>query len=95
MLLGGVLKKLDFLGTCPISGGVHPPPAEKFRFFQTKSKKYSACKFSVTPCLSIGSNKIFIKKGEKKLGFFLPKWEGGQSLGDMSPKNKKICLRPP
>ena len=26
-----------------MGGGVNPPPAKKFVFFQTKCKKYSAC----------------------------------------------------
>ena len=103
---------------CPLSGGGQPPYSKKSGIFQTKYKKYSVCpekpflikkKFCiVTPSLSIGSTKIFIKTGEKKLIFFpfclRRGLKGrGQSLGNMSHPMKidfftpspKVCYYRP
>ena len=79
------VKKLDSLGDMsPIQGGggFGPPPPKKSRLFQQNVKIFSMTWktyfFIKTiflychPCLRIGSNKIFIKKGEKKLIFFVP-----------------------
>ena len=82
MFREGVIKKVDFLGTCPQSGGgVRPPSIIRSRLFSDKEYKYSACPEKrffvkqffciVTPSLSTGSNEIFTYK-KKIFLFFYP-----------------------
>ena len=82
-------------------GGAIPHPQKKLTFISQNVKKNTQHALKTLfikticlychPCLSSGSNEIYIKKRETKICvYFLSPKEvegvGGQSLGDMSPK---------